>query len=127
MRHTIFRFQGSGLLNIVIIGLGVGFAALAAFKIGMPYGDQYILQGLTTKALDEAHKNPVPEDEVAKRIFDRANVQSISLEYKLITVERGGPDNDIYKAHIEMPVVIKMWKNASLHLDLGVDVPQVAK
>lgn len=127
MHRSISRFKGAGLLNIVIIGLGIGFALLAAFKVGMPYGDQYLLQGLTAKALDEAHKTPVPSDEVAKRIFDRANVQSINLDYKLISVERSGSLNDIYTAHVDMPVVIKLWKNASLHLDLFVDVPPTVK
>ena len=126
MRHSLSRLKGFGLINIIVIGLLAGFCPLAAFKVGMPYGDQYLIQGIAVKALEEAHKNPVPEEEVAKRIFDRANVQSINLDYKLIAIERSGNELENYKAHIPMPVVIKLWKNASLHLDLGADVPPLS-
>lgn len=112
--------RGLGLVQLLVGGLLLGFGSLAAFKIGKPYADVSVLKGIAQKVLIEIKGEPTAvEAEIAKKIFDRANVQSIYLEIDGIHVKNVNPGE--FKVHIDHITKITLWKNAHFILELSVD------
>ena len=80
MRHR--PTQGFSLFALIFSGLLLGGAGLAAFKIGIPYGDARTLKGIVDNVLRESKSEAATTNyEIAKKIFDRANVQTLNLEF----------------------------------------------
>lgn len=118
MRFNPIKAQrGFGLVHIVVIGLFLGLGSLAAFKIGKPYGDAQIIQKIAERTLLAAKDEPtMTANEIAKKIFDQANVQSISLDGENIQVKLIGISE--YSVKVDMPTKIPLWQGAFLLIEL---------
>lgn len=117
MRQTT---KGFTLIQLVILLLLVGFGSLAAFKLGKPYAEVKIVQGIIDKTLASVKGEPgLSANEVARRIFDQVNVQSISLDFDAIQVKI--INSGEYSVHVDMVTKMPLWKKANLVFDLAAD------
>jgi hypothetical protein len=115
------RLKGFGLIQMAVLGLLLGFGALFAFKAGKPYADERVLRGIVEKALIQAKDQPeLSSGDVGKMIFDRANVQSITLDYEAIDIKSAGEAGQ-FSVHIDMVTRIPLWPKAFLVLENVVD------
>lgn len=114
------RQNGFTLTQLVIVLLILGFGALAGFKISKPYAEAKIIQEVVVKTLTAAKNEPtVTPKEIARRIFDQANVQSIVVDYDSIEVKL--VNSSEYSVHVDLITKMPLWKKASLLIELTVD------
>ena len=118
MKNLPLLNRGFTLFQLVVVILLLGGGALAAFKIGKPYAEAKLMQGIVTRTLQETAKesNPSTEYDIAKKLFDRATVQSIPLAFEKISVKRQNFED--FQVHIEITTTIQLWTKASLVIDL---------
>lgn len=119
MRST-FRspHRGFGVVHVIVIILFLGGAGLAAFKIGKPYADAKVMQQIVDRTLRVAKDEPtLTSADIAKRIFDQANVQTIAVDYDAIQVKLVAVGE--YSVKIDLLTKIPLWKGAYLGLDLA--------
>ena len=110
--------RGFGVVHIIVIILLIGAAWLAAFKIGKPYGDAKVMQQIVERTLRIAKDEPtLTAGDIAKRIFDQANVQTIAVDYDAIQVKLIIAGE--YSVKIDLLTKIPLWKGAFLGLELG--------
>ena len=119
--RSLARQRGFGLIQLAVVGLLLGFGSLFAFKAGKPYADERVLRGIVEKALAQAKDQPgLTEGDVGKMIFDRANVQSITLDYEGIKIKPGSNPGE-YAVHIDMVTRVPLWPKAFLVIENFVD------
>lgn len=112
--------QGFSLIALVVGGLLLGVAGLAAIKIGTPYGDARILKGIVDNVLAESKPDGGATNyDIAKKIFDRSNVQTLNLDFEGIHVKTINAGE--FTVHIDMVTKIPLWKQAKLIIELPVD------
>jgi hypothetical protein len=112
--------RGLGLFQLLVGGLLLGFGGLAAFQVGKPYADVSVLKGISQKVLTESKREPtISEAEIARKILERANIQSIYLEPDGIHVKSTNPGE--FTVQIDHITKIKLWKNAYFTLELSVN------
>lgn len=120
MRATPSSQQGFGIIQLMLWALALGFCALGAFKIGKPYAEGSIARSVVIQALADAkHKPGISEGEIAKMIFDRANVDSIPI--KFADIEVAATSEAAFDVHVDLHTKIPLWRGASLVLDNSVD------
>lgn len=112
--------QGLSLIALVVGALLVGAAGLAAVKVGVPYGDARTIAHISQTVLAESKSEGTTTNyEVGKKIFDRANIQSIPLDFENIRVKT--VNSGEFSVHIDMVTKIQIWKQGTLIIDLPVD------
>ena len=118
MLHLNRKNRGFTLIQLVFVLLFLASAGFATFKIGKPYAEAKIMQGILNRTLQESVKdsNTFTEEDIAKKLFDRAVVQSIPLTIDRITVKRKGIED--FDVHIDLTTSISLWNKASLVIEL---------
>ena len=112
--------QGFGIIQLMLWALALGFCALAAFKVGKPYAEGAIMRSMVGQALVDAKNKPgISEGEIAKMIFDRANVDSIPIKFENIEVVASS--EGAFDVHADLHSKIPLWRGASLVLDNSID------
>jgi hypothetical protein len=115
-----FTSRGFSVIALLIGGLLVGGAGIAAVKIGIPYADAKVLKGIIDNVLVESKTEGATTNyEVAKKIFDRSNVQTLNLDFEGIHVKTMNAGE--FSVHVDMVTKIQLWKQAKLILEIPVD------
>lgn len=118
MRHR--PTQGFSLIALVSGGLLIGAAGLAVLKIGLPYADARVLRGIVENVLQESKNEPGSTNyDVAKKIFDRTNIQTMNLDFDSIRVKTVNPGE--FMVHVDQVTKIPLWKRATLVMEHSVD------
>lgn len=114
--------NGFSLIMLIILGALVGVGGIFGFKIGKPYMDAATVQGQAEAVMREIQANPAnSEIELRQRLFNRLNVQGISLKFDNIQLKK--QDGEIVGFEVDLPTEIKLWENAYLVLELNGDYP----
>ena len=120
MRNAITSQRGFGLVHIIVGGILIGVAGLAAIKIGKPYADVKVLQKVVDRTLATAKNEPtLTANDLVKRIFDQANIQSVPVEAEQIQVKMVAAGE--YAVKVNMVSKTPLWKGAYLMIELSAD------
>lgn len=120
MPATPSRQQGFGIIQFMLWAMALGFCAVGAFKVGKPYAEGSIVRSVVVQALADAKNKPgISEAEIAKMIFDRANVDSIPIKFG--DIEVAATSDAAFDVHVDLHSKIPLWRGASLVLDNSVD------